>query len=273
MPELPEVETVARGLAEQLVGRRIRCVRVGWPRTIAVPTVDVFLEQIAGRRVTSVGRRGKYVVIELDQGYLLIHLKMSGQLRVVPDHEPPDPYAHTVFGLDGGLELRFRDVRKFGRVYLVDDAALVTGGLGPEPLDESFSLQDFCGLLARRSGRLKSLLLNQEFLAGLGNIYADESLFVARLHPLRKAGTLASGEQKALYVAIRRVLVRAVASRGTTLADGGYRDAGGEPGGFQELIAVYGRTGKPCQVCGTEIERIVVGGRSTHYCRQCQPEP
>jgi formamidopyrimidine-DNA glycosylase len=234
--------------------------------------VDRFRERIARRRVESVGRRGKYVVIALDRGHLLIHLKMSGRLGVAPSGEPLDKHTHTVFDLDDGSQLRFRDVRKFGRVYLVDEAAQVTGGLGPEPLAESFSLEDFRGLLSRRRGRLKSLLLNQAFVAGLGNIYADESLFVARLHPLRKASTLTHGDQERLYEAIRTVLGRALASRGTTLSDGGYRDAGGEPGGYQDLISVYGRTDQPCPDCGTAIERIVVGGRSTHYCPNCQPE-
>jgi formamidopyrimidine-DNA glycosylase len=223
--------------------------------------------------VTGVGRRGKYLVVKLDRGYLLIHLKMSGRLRVVPATEDTDPYEHTVFELDGGKELRFRDVRKFGRVYLVDDVTQVTGSLGPEPLASDFSVSDFRAALTRRSGRLKSLLLNQEFLAGLGNIYADESLFVARLHPLRKADTLTPGEQEALYRAIRLVLGRAVASRGTTLTDGGYRDADGDPGGFQDEIAVYGRGGQPCRRCEISIERIIVGGRSTHFCPRCQPAP
>lgn len=189
---------------------------------------------------------------------------------VLPLEEPLDKYTHTLFDLDNGRQLRFRDVRKFGRVYLVEDLAQVTGTLGPEPLDQDFSLDEFQQLLTRRSGRLKPLLLNQQFLAGLGNIYADEALFAAGLHPLRKADTLAPDDQARLYAAIRTVLQRAIDRRGTTLDDGGYTDAAGEAGEYQFDISVYGRTGEDCTVCGGPIEREVVGGRSTHYCPQCQ---
>jgi formamidopyrimidine-DNA glycosylase len=270
MPELPEVETVARGLSAPLVGQIFASVTVRWPRTIAEPAVEEFKEQIVGRRVLSVGRRGKYVVISLDRGYLLIHLKMSGRLQVVPAGEPLDKHTHTIFDLEGGAQLRFRDVRKFGRVYLVSEMEQVTAKLGPEPLASEFTLHLFRQRLARRSGRLKSLLLNQAFVAGLGNIYADEVLFAAGLHPLRKADTLTGQEQERLYLAIRTVLHRAVTGRGTTLSDGGYTDARGRPGEYQDRIAVYGREGEPCRECGASIERIVVGGRSTHYCPCCQ---
>jgi formamidopyrimidine-DNA glycosylase len=270
MPELPEVETVARGLREPLVGRTITGMMARWPRCIAFPPLDEFQGQIAGRQVVSIGRRGKYVVIGLDRGSLLIHLKMSGRLRVVGPDEPPDKHAHTLFDLDDGRQLRFQDARKFGRVYLVDNLEQVTAGLGPEPLADDFSLDEFRRLLARRSGRLKSLLLSQEFVAGLGNIYADESLFAARLHPLRKANSLTMDEQAHLYEAIRTVLGSAVASRGTTLDDQGYTDIQGQAGAYQERIAVYGRKGLPCPQCGTPVERVVLGGRSTHFCPQCQ---
>jgi len=270
MPELPEVETVVRELSEVLIGRIITGVTVRWPRTVAVPGPEEFRSGLAGRRVDSVSRRGKYIVIGLDRGTLLIHLKMSGRLLIVPGDAPPEPHSHTVFDLDDQRQLRFRDTRKFGRVYLVADPAQITGELGPEPLADDFTFEEFCGALARRAGRLKSLLLNQQFLAGLGNIYADESLFAARLHPLRRADSLEAEEQLRLYEAIRTVLCRAVAGRGTTLEDGGYVDARGRPGDYQEEIAVYGRKGQPCPVCGAPIERIVLGGRSTHFCPRCQ---
>jgi formamidopyrimidine-DNA glycosylase len=220
--------------------------------------------------VVSVGRRGKYVVIGLDEGFLLIHLKMSGRLQVVPAVEPIDKHTHTLIDLDDGWQLRFHDVRKFGRVYLVDDIAQVTASLGPEPLTDSFLLEDFRELVARRSGRLKSLLLNQQFLAGMGNIYADESLFAAKLHPLRRASSLTPEEQTRLYHAIRRVLGRAIARRGTTLGDGGFVDARGQVGSYQDEVVVYGKGGESCPTCGTPIERIAVGGRSTHFCPKCQ---
>lgn len=270
MPELPEVETVARDLSEMLVGRSILSASVRWPKTIAYPTVAEFEREVRGRRVVAVGRRGKYVVLELNNGFMLIHLKMSGRLQVQSSALPEEGHTRAVFSLDDGQQLRFRDVRKFGRIYLVNDVAQVTGRLGPEPLAEDFALADFVQLLEGRTGRLKSLLLNQEFLAGLGNIYADESLFAAGLHPLRKAGTLTPKEQARLYEAIRKVLGHAVQGRGTTLDDRGYLDAQGQAGTYQEQVAVYGRTGESCRNCDTAIERIVVGGRSTHFCPRCQ---
>ncbi len=270
MPELPEVETVARGLRESLIARTIIGVTVDWPRTVARPPLEEFRQRVVGRQVVSVGRRGKYVVIGLDRGHLLIHLKMSGHLQVVPASEPLDKHTHTLFDLDDGQQLRFQDTRKFGRVYLVDDPQQVTAALGPEPLADDFTLDDFRQRLARRSGRLKSLLMDQRFLAGIGNIYADEALFAAQLHPLRKADSLAPDEQARLYEAVRSVLRRAVASRGTTLGDGGYRDTRGQAGAFQDQIAVYGRTGKPCPSCEAPVERLVIGGRSSHFCPQCQ---
>ena len=270
MPELPEVETVARGLQRMLPGRTIMRATVHWPRAIAWPEAAAFQKEIVGRRIGGVGRRGKYVVIGLDRGALLIHLKMSGRLHVVPAAEALDRHTHTYFDLDDGHQLRFHDVRKFGRIYLVDDPTQVTAALGPEPLDPAFTLTDFRHRLRQRRGRLKSLLLNQTFLAGLGNVYADESLFAAWLHPLRRADTLTPDEQARLYAAIRGVLARAVEGRGTTLDDGGYLDAQGQRGAFQAELQVYGRRGEPCPQCGTPIERLIVGGRSTHFCPRCQ---
>jgi formamidopyrimidine-DNA glycosylase len=270
MPELPEVETVADSLRTHLVGRTITGATVNWHRTVAQPAVDQFVQQVAGRRIRSVTRRGKYVVIELERGYLLVHLKMSGRLHISPHEEPLNSHVRLVLNLDSGQQLRFQDTRKFGRIYLVDNPRVVTAGLGPEPLDEDFTLDEFRRILARRTGRLKPLLLNQHFLAGLGNIYADEVLFAARLHPLRKADSLTADEQARLYGAIRSVLGSAVADRGTTLSDGGYADASGQPGSYQTSLAVYGRTGQSCLRCDTPVERIVLGGRSAHYCPNCQ---
>ena len=272
MPELPEVETVASDLRARLIGRTITGVTVNWHRTIARPDVEEFVHHVAGRRVRSVSRRGKYVVIELDHRYLLVHLMMSGRLRVVSADAPQDSHVRVVLKLDSGQDLRFQDTRKFGRFYLVEDPQEVTARLGPEPLDDDFTLGDFRRRLAGRRGRLKPLLLNQQFLAGLGNIYADEALFSAQLHPLRTADSLTLAEQARLYEAIRAVLSRAVKGRGTTLSDGGYTDAAGEEGTFQASLAVYGRGGQDCLRCQAPVERIVLGGRSAHYCPSCQLE-
>lgn len=271
MPELPEVETIARGLHASLPGQTITGATVRWARTIACPSVGRFKEQVVGRQVRSVGRRGKYIIVTLDRGYLLIHLKMSGRLYLTPKGQPWEKHEHTTFDLDDGYQLRFWDVRKFGRVYLVEEPEQVTGSLGPEPLADDLTLEGFRQRLAGRSGRLKSLLLNQAFLAGLGNIYADEALFRAGLHPLRSARSLTLLEAQRLYEAIRSVLRKAIADGGTTLGDGGYVDAGGRAGDYQERIAVYGRTGETCIRCQTPIERLVIGGRSSHFCPCCQP--
>jgi formamidopyrimidine-DNA glycosylase len=270
MPELPEVETVAGDLRRRLVGLTVTGATVTWQRTIARPSAEEFEQQIVGRRVLSVGRRAKYIVIELDRGCLLVHLMMSGRLHLVPAGAPPHDHLRVTLNFDSGLEMRFQDTRKFGRIYLVDELQEVTAGLGPEPLDELFTVDDFRRRLARRKGRLKSLLLNQRFLAGLGNIYADEALFAARLHPLRRADSLTGAEQVRLYEAIRAVLGDAVQGRGTTLSDGGYTDASGQAGTYQARLAVYGRRGDACLRCQAPIERSVVGGRSTHYCPNCQ---
>lgn len=273
MPELPEVENIVRGLRPLLVGRGIAAGDVIWPRTLALPPVPGFLAQVVGRRVASVERRGKYVVMALDAGWLLFHLKMSGRLRWGAADEPPGPHTRLTLDLDDGNRLRFDDPRKFGRAYLVDDPLQVTGRLGPEPLGDGFGLEDLRRLLSRRSGRLKPLLVNQEFVAGVGNIYADEVLHRARLHPLRRSSSLDPEEQARLYSALRHVLDQAIAGHGTTLDDGGYVDSRGAAGQYQDQITVYGRTGKPCRCCGTPVERIVIGQRSAHFCPRCQPEP
>ncbi|MGD8398371.1 MAG: bifunctional DNA-formamidopyrimidine glycosylase/DNA-(apurinic or apyrimidinic site) lyase [Anaerolineae bacterium] len=272
MPELPEVENVARGLDRRLAGRTITRVSVSWSRNIAQPDLETFERSIVGRRVEAVWRRGKYIVMRLDSGYLLVHLKMSGRLQILSAEEPAGPHVRVVFGLDDGSELRFDNARKWGRIYLVHDVEDITGDLGPEPLSKAFSLEAFRDLLSGRSGQLKPLLLNQRFVAGLGNIYANEVLFAAGLHPQRRADTLSAQEQAALYRAIRSVLEEAIAAGGTTLSDGGFTDAEGRPGGFSQKLAVHGLEDEPCRACGTPVERLVIGGRSAFFCPRCQQD-
>lgn len=270
MPELPEVETIGKDLRRILSGRCFTGATVHWPPTIARPSAEEFRQRIVGQRILDVGRRGKYLIFRLSGGdHLLIHLGMTGQLLIREAGAAMEPHLRVVFDLDDGRQLRFDDTRKFGRIYLVDDPAIVVGKLGPEPLAEDFTPEVFSHLLARRRGRLKSLLLNQKFLAGLGNIYADEALFAARLHPLRRADSLTPAEVERLHRGMRRVLRQALAHRGTTF-DGSYRDPAGEEGTHQEELAVFRRTGQPCPRCGTSIERLVVGGRGTHFCPRCQ---
>jgi formamidopyrimidine-DNA glycosylase len=280
MPELPEVETVARDQR----ARRVGATNVGAPytgaRTLRTHTPDAFAEAVAGRRVEAVGRRAKQLVVDLSGGAALtIHLKMTGQLFVVPAGTPEDPYIRLVLELADGRELRFRDIRKFGRVGLYGrdplTGELVTelgGGavfaaIGPEPLDPAFTVRDFRKRLRRRKGRLKPLLLDQSFLAGVGNIYADEALWLARLHPLRSATTLRPPDERRLFEAIRSILAEAVERRGSSIDD--YTAPDGD-GAMQEQLAVYQRTGEPCPRCGRPLRRIVVGARSTHFCSWCQ---
>ncbi len=270
MPELPEVETVVRGLRAPLIGRCFTDVWIAWDDMIVAPAVEEFRLRIVGQEIQDIRRRGKYLVFTLAGGdYLLIHLKMSGWLRVEPAGKKGHKHDRIVFGLDDGQELRFNNMRKFGRVYLVEDADQVLGRLGPEPLDDDFTPQLLTTLLARRSGALKPLLLNQGFVAGLGNIYADEALFVAGLHPQRRANTLTNEEIERLHQAIRRVLRRGIEEQGTTF-DGLYRKTDGEPGQHQDNLMVFRRNGGPCPRCGETIQRIVVGGRGTHFCPRCQ---
>ena len=269
MPELPEVETFVRALRAPLAGRTITGVRNDWPRHIAVPPPEELTRRITGRRIESVDRRAKYLVFTLsDDETLIIHLKMSGHLSVVPAGTPPDRYAHTVFELDDGRELRFRDTRKFGRVYLVHDPVDVLGPLGPEPLTDDFTAEQLAARLSGRKRVLKPLLLDQTFIAGIGNIYADEALFDAGLMPTRRSDTLTAAEIVALHAAIRKVLAMGIDREGASIST--YVKADGQMGDMQNAVAVFRRTGQACYTCGGPIERIVLGGRSTHFCPNCQ---
>jgi formamidopyrimidine-DNA glycosylase len=283
MPELPEVETVARDLRPLLVGATIVGSRCYWARTLRTHEPADFGASVAGRTILSVGRRAKLIVIELSgDAALTIHLKMTGQLFVVPAAAPEDPYVRLVVVLADGRELRFRDIRKFGKVGLYGrDAAsgelvnepggaAVFAEFGPEPLDDAFTVRAFRSCLRRRSGRLKPLLLDQSFVAGIGNIYADEALWHARLHPLRTAGTLRVADERRLHDAIRAILAEAVEQRGSSVDD--YTAPDGD-GSMQERLEVYQRTGEPCRRCGRPIRRLVVGARSTHLCTWCQRLP
>ncbi len=272
MPELPEVESIVQQLqrghrdAPPLPGKTIVGVTLRWPPHIAAPSPGVLRRRLAGRKIQEISRRGKYLVFRLDRGSLLIHLKMSGDLMVQPSHARRDRAERTVFRLDGGWELRFNDTRKFGRVFLVDDAETILGRLGPEPLDPRMTPATLRLRLAARRRILKPLLLDQTFLAGLGNIYADEALHRARLHPRRMSDSLTAAEAAGLWRGVRGALRAGLRHNGASI-DWVYR--GGE---FQNHFRVYGRAGEPCRTCGTPIERIVLGQRSTHFCPSCQPE-
>jgi formamidopyrimidine-DNA glycosylase len=278
MPELPEVETVVRELRPRLSGQEILDVEVDWPRTIAEPEEDIarFCAGQRGLRIARVARRAKYVILELvdpaaggaSRGVCLIHLRMSGRLLLEPLGRPE--HLRATWHLANRSTLYFYNMRKFGRLWLTTDPDQVLGDLGPEPLAEAFTARALQDRIGQRRGMLKPLLLNQRFLAGLGNIYVDESLFRAGLHPMRKADTLDHEDILRLHTAIQTTLRQAITHHGTTF-DGVFVRPSGEKGRQQEGLQVYGQTGLPCTNCGTPIERIVVGQRGTHICPVCQP--
>lgn len=273
MPELPEVETSLRDLEPLLRERTIVAAEVAWPRIVAAPMLDEFLVRIVGQRFADFARRGKYMIFHMEGGDLLIvHLRMTGRLSVEPPDAQVDAHTHVLLSLDDGRKLHFRDPRKFGRVWLVSDAAAVIGKLGPEVWDRAFSAAALQKTLAGRKAPIKALLLDQRIAAGIGNIYADEVLFAARIHPGRPAGRLKPGEVKRLHSAIRSLLARAVERGGSSLgsASTNYRRPAGAVGEFQAEHQVFRRTGQPCPRCGAPIERIVVAQRSTHFCPHCQ---
>ncbi len=270
VPELPEVETIVRELTPYVVGQTIQAVRVSWSHAVAWPeSAEAFCVGLQGRRIDRTGRRAKFALFYLDDGQILVvHLRMSGQLLLSLAGRPAHLRASWEWAGGGGLY--FYDQRKFGRLWLVGDLEQATGHLGPEPLDESLTADDWVALFQRRRGRLKPLLLDQRFIAGLGNIYADESLFLAGLHPLRRVETLAPDEVIRLREAVQAVLRQALAQHGTSF-DGVFVRPEGEQGRQQEGLRVYQQTGLPCVRCGAPIQRIMVGGRGTHLCLRCQP--
>ncbi len=270
MPELPEVETIARGLRPQLVGMTILEADVRWARTVAMPSVRRFKQQIRGQVIQDVGRRAKFLRIRLSDLELLIHLRMSGDLALKEERTRPEKHDRLILSLtapkQAARSLVFNDTRKFGRVWLTADAEEVTGRLGPEPLEAEFTPEWLSEALRKRHRQLKPLLLDQTFLAGLGNIYTDEALHLAKLHPLTLSDSVSAKKAERLHAAIRQTLEEAIRRNGASF-DWVYR--GGE---FQNYFRVYDREGKPCPVCGRTIQRLVVGQRGTHICPHCQKE-
>ncbi len=272
MPELPEVETVRRSLEPLLLGRNVKAAHIYYGGIIKKPSPEEFSEGIKGKQIERVGRRGKYLLFEISGCHtLVIHLRMTGQLTVVEASVPLPSHTHLVFELDDGRELRFKDVRKFGLVYLVaNDCYHEAGGLstlGPEPLEPEFTVQELTLRLGKKKTNLKAFLLDQRQIAGIGNIYADEGLFRAGLRPERITKSLTAGEISRLHQAIRIILQEGVDLRGTSFRD--YIDGLGNKGGFQEQLKVYGRAGERCG-CGSILEKKIVAGRTTVYCPKCQ---
>jgi formamidopyrimidine-DNA glycosylase len=270
MPELPEVETTRRGLAPLLAGRRIVAVRVR-ERRLRWPLPRGFEAALVGRHIRAVGRRGKYLLIGTDAGTLLVHLGMSGNLRVVAADTPPLAHDHVDIVLDSGRCVRFNDPRRFGSMQLVRGEPLLhplLRGLAPEPLSRGFDAGYLWDRTRGRRVAIKQLLMNSTIVVGVGNIYASEALFRARLSPRRAAGRLTRAEAARLVTAVKRVLAAAIRAGGTTLRD--YVDTDGSPGYFRQKLYVYERDGAPCRVCGTPIRRAVQGQRATYWCPSCQ---
>jgi len=271
MPELPEVEYVARQLREALVGSRITRTEVLWPRAVSGVTPEDLIARLTGRRVLAVGRRAKYLVLTLDSGEsVVIHRRMSGNLRLARADETAQ-YTRVAFTLSNGRYLLFTDPRKFGRITVAapEELPALFSRLGPEPLDADFTPDALAERLAGHTRSIKALLLDQSVVAGLGNIYADEALFRARIHPLRSAATLTTEEIEALHGGIQGALQTGIEHGGTTF--GRHRGLYDEPGSNLEHVQVYRRTGQPCVRCDAPIERIRIAQRSAHFCPQCQP--
>lgn len=267
MPELPEVQSTVEYLSSRISGCLIQSCRILWARTIATHSPKTLTNLLVGKRISKVSRRGKYIVINLEaldhNAALLIHLRMSGSVEVVSNAIERDPYDRVIISLDNEKELRFNDVRKFGKMYFCNCADTYLQKLGIEPLSKDFKPDMLVSMISRKKGAIKPLLLNQGFIAGIGNIYADESLWLAKIHPTRLAQTIKKNEVLALHSAIIQVLEEAILLKGTD--NGDYVVEGGM---YQPKV--YGRGKENCPSCGTKISRIVVGQRGTHFCGKCQ---
>ena len=271
MPELPEVETIRQDLLPVLRGRKITSASISEnaPRLVQLISADEFERLLPGRSIEDVSRRGKYLILNLDRGMMwVIHLRMTGRLQHSDPECDPGAYLRAKFALDDGTWLCFNDLRKFGMMWLVDDWTLVNSDLGPEPLSDAFELAAFTSLLKRRAAPIKSVLLDQTVLAGIGNIYADEALYAAGIDPRKPAKRVTRPKAAKLHAAIIAVLHDALGDRGSSFRD--YVDGKGNEGRHQLKVKVYRRTDEPCYACGTPIRRVVVGGRSTHFCPKCQ---
>jgi formamidopyrimidine-DNA glycosylase len=270
VPELPEVETIARGLANAIVGKTVASVRVTLPRIVVAPPGEDFAQALVGETIAAVGRRGKYVVMQLASGRrLAVHLRMTGRLIVQPKGATePVPHTHVLITFTDGRRLCFADARTFGRMRLLPAGDPWDADGGVEPLSEGFTSDAFVSMLDGRRTPIKAFLLDQSRIAGVGNIYACEALWEAGIRPSRPSHSISKPARRRLHDAIRNVLQRAVEARGTSVDD--YVDAEGLRGGFQNQLAVYGRLGEPCSRCGKPVVRTVIGQRGTWWCRGCQ---
>ncbi|WP_027414774.1 DNA-formamidopyrimidine glycosylase [Aneurinibacillus terranovensis] len=274
MPELPEVETIRRTLSTLVTGKVISNVEVGLPRLIKKPDDKLeFVERLKGQTILSISRRGKFLKFYLDDFVLVSHLRMEGRYGLYKTGEPVEKHTHVIFQFTDGTELRYKDVRTFGTMHLFvkgqEELEPPLYKLGPEPLDENFTPGLLKERLIHRKSKIKPLLLNQEILVGLGNIYVDEALFQAGIHPEKGPDELTDNQWNKLHQAIVGVLTESISLGGSSIKS--YVNGQGKEGNFQHTLKAYGRTGESCVVCGTPIEKSVVGGRGTHICPTCQP--
>ena len=274
MPELPEVQTIVNDLnAVGLCGTKIIGSQVFWPRSLAQPSLKIFAKRIKGKKVSAIWRRGKYIVFDLTENeHLLIHLRMSGRLNLVSSENARLTHEHVIIHFNDGRQLRLHDTRKFGRIHLVKDPKSILDRLGIEPLAPAFTVKNLRIRLNSCHRQIKPLMLDQKIIAGLGNIYVDESLWEAKIHPRRISSTLSEKETRALHRAIRTVLKRGLKNMGTTLGAGGthFYSISQNQGQNQRYLKVFRRTGLQCIRCKTKVERMLIGQRSTHFCPACQ---
>jgi formamidopyrimidine-DNA glycosylase len=269
VPELPEVETTVNDLKPHVIDRRIENVDVLWPRTVVEPSIEKFRKGLIGRKIINLSRRGKHLVFELDnREFLILHMRMTGSLLLKPEKEEPHKSVGAVFYLDNHTAIHFRDIRHFGKMWLVKDKNKVLGKLGPEPLEPGFTPGTLARILEDRKTPIKGLLLDQTLIAGIGNMYADEALYRARLHPLRPASSLSRTEIKRLHEAIRTVLFQGIRNKGASTET--YIRPEGVKGEAHLQFQVAHQRGKDCPVCGGPIERIAVHQRGTFFCPRCQ---
>lgn len=273
MPELPEVQTIITDLKKAVIGRTIRDVACDAPKYLAPYKLADFTKKAAGRKILEIKRRAKFIIYRLSSDFYLVqHLKLTGQMLIRKKGDPPEPYVHFTLYLDGGLELRFNDLRKFGKVWLLSKEEFAHFSpivkLGPEPLSKDFTFEVFQKVLRSKRGKIKPILMDQSVISGLGNIYSDEVLFEAQIHPETLVNRLGEEDLKKIYQAISKILKEALRKRGTSVAE--YVDAFGRRGGYDLSLKVYRRTGKPCVRCGTPIQSLKFGQRSAHFCPQCQ---
>jgi len=272
VPELPEVETIKNELLPYIVRHRITGITLFWEGIVRQPSVKEFRSHLIGQEITGMARRGKYLIFNLTSSKaLIIHLKMTGSLLLKPASAEPDKFARAILHLDKETQLQFRDPRKLGVMWLVEDTSSVTGKLGPEPLEAGFTPQTLTQRLSNRSAPIKALLCDQTFIAGIGNMYADEALFAARIHPLRPGGSLSPNEVKRLHGAIQQVLWSAINDKGASV-DTYLRPSGKLGTAHFQFQVAHRLSGDLCPVCGTPIERIVVRNRGSYFCPKCQPE-